>query len=143
MNLRWDLVPKLTMLTKQQLEGIASRVLPDLPADSALAQVNLFLARVMSAGSLDEIRNTKAHFGESAFRAVLRTPPLQTFDRPSWNMWHNFFHLSVPEMPESFFAVYPWFKNRAKPKGPVTAEMIDHMPNWNSPVYAYDERPEA
>ena len=143
MNLRWGLFHRLTMATKQQLESIASRVLPELPASTAADRVNLFLSRVMSAGSLEEINSVKEHFGESAFREVLNSPPPQIFDRPSWGMWHNFYHLSIPDMPESFFTTYPWFKSRARAKGPVTAEMIDHAPNWNGPVYSCDERPDA
>jgi hypothetical protein len=127
------------MATKQQLESIAARVFPDSSPSVSLLNPSRFLAHVMSAGSLDEIRIIKDHFGEPAFRSVLNSPPLQCFDRPSWNMWHNFFHLPVPEMPESFFTVYPWFKNRAKTNVPVTAEMIDHSPNWSGPVYSCDE----
>jgi hypothetical protein len=125
------------MATTQQLETIAARILPNYAPGVALAQTNLFLARVMSTGNDKETNLVMEHFGKPALRAVLDNPPEKIFDRPSWNLWRNVFHLQTPEMPDSFFTVYPWFKDRAKPKGQVTAEMIGHLPDYNTtPVYA-------
>ena len=120
------------MATTKQLEAIAARILPDFEPTAALKQRNLFLARVMSAGNHKETKTVIEHFGKPALRAVLDDPPQKIFDRQSWTMWHNFFHLETPEMPDNFFTVYPWFKDRAKPKGPVTAEMIDHVPAYET-----------
>ncbi len=128
------------MATIPQLEAIAARLLPDLEPAAALRQTNLFLARVMSAANHEETNVVIGHFGKPAFRAVLRDPPQKIFDRQAWSFWHNYFHLKTPEMPESFFTVYPWFKDRNKPKGPVTAAMIDHVPAYNTtPIYSCDE----
>jgi hypothetical protein len=125
------------MATFQQLEAIAARILPDFEPAAALKQANLFLARVMAAGNWQETNVVMEHFGKPALRAVLDDPPQKIFDRQSWTMWHNFFHLETPAMPDSFFTVYPWFKDRAEPKGPVTAEMIDYVPAYNTtPVYS-------
>ena len=125
------------MANDEQLESIAARILPDLEPAVALKQTNLFLARVMSAGNHEETNAVIEHFGRPALRAVLADPPQKIFDRESWTMWHSFFNLDTPEMPDSFFAVYPWFKDRAKPKSPVTAEMISHLPGYNTAaVYA-------
>jgi hypothetical protein len=125
------------MATTKQLEAIAARVLPDFEPEAALKQTNLFLARVMAAGNWQETNVVIEHFGKLALRAVLDDPPQKIFDRQSWTMWHNFFHLETPTMADSFFTVYPWFKDRAKPKGPVTAEMIDYVPAFNTtPVYS-------
>ena len=129
------------MATSQQLETIAARVLPNLPPGTALAQTNLFLARMMAAGNHDETNLVMQHFGKAAFQAVLHAPPTGIFDRESWNMWNNFFGIPPATMRDSFFTVYPWFKNRAAKKGPVTAEMIDHVPDFNNgPVYSCSER---
>jgi hypothetical protein len=125
------------MATIKQLEAIAARLLPDVEPAAALKQTNLFLARVMSAGNDKEFKMVIEHFGKPALRAVLNEPPEKIFDRQSWNLWHNHFHLETPEKPDSFFTVYPWFKDRTKPKGPITAAMIDHVPAYGTmPVYS-------
>ena len=129
------------MATIQQLETIAARVLPNLPPGTALAQTNLFLARVMTAGNHDETKLVMQHFGKAALQAVLHAAPMGVFDRESWNLWNNYFGMQPAAMQDSFFTVYPWFKNRAAKKGPVTAEMIDHVPDYNNgPVYSCDEK---
>jgi hypothetical protein len=125
------------MATTKQLEAIAARLLPDVEPAAALKLPNLFLARVMSAGNDKEFKTVAEHFGWPALRAVLDNPPQKIFDRQSWNLWHNYFQLETPEMPDSFFTVYPWFKDRAKPKGPITAAMIDRVPAYGTmPVYS-------
>ena len=125
------------MATTKQLEAIAMRILPDFEPTAALKQTNLFLARMMAAGNWQETNVVVEHFGKPALRAALEDPPQKIFDRQSWTMWHNFFHLAIPTMPDSFFTVYQWFKDRSKANGPVTAEMIDHVPAFNTtPVYS-------
>lgn len=129
------------MATNQQLETIAARVLPDLPPSDALAQTNLFLARVMAAGNCDETKLVIGHFGREALQSVLRAPPTGIFDRESWSMWNNYFGMPPAPMQDSFFTVYPWFKDRAAKKGAVTAEMIDRVPDYNTgPVYSCCEK---
>jgi hypothetical protein len=125
------------MATTQQLEAIAARLLPDVEPAVALKQTNLFLARVMSASNDKEFKTVVEHFGWPVLRAVLDDPPQKIFDRQSWTMGHNYFQLETPKMPDSFFTVYPWFKDRNKPKGPITAAMIDHLPDYNTtPVFS-------
>jgi hypothetical protein len=120
------------MATTKQLEAIATRILPDFEPAAALKHTNLFLARVVSAGNCEETNTVIEHFGKPALRAVLNEPPQKIFDRESWNLWHNVFHLETPKMPDSFFTVYPWFQNRATQKRPVTAEIINHLPDYNT-----------
>src|ERR1017187_1295087 len=125
------------MATTRQLETIAARILLDYAPGVALTRTNLFLARVMSAGNGEETNLVLEHFGKPALRAVLDEPPEKIFGRPSWNLWHNVFPLETPKMPDSFFTVYPWFKNRATQKRPVTAELISHLPDYiTAPVYS-------
>jgi hypothetical protein len=129
------------MPTSQQLENIAKRVLPDLLPSEAVSQTNLFLARVMAAGNLEETNTVEEHFGESALRAVLDNPPSKIFDRESWNYWHLVFKLPKPDMPDSFFTIYPWFRNRALGiREPLTAEVLNRKVDYNTPVYSCDER---
>ena len=60
----------------------------------------------------------------AAFRGVLDAPPSKVFDRESWSYWHVKFGLEAPQMPDSFFAVYPWFKDRTmNVQRPLTAEL--------------------
>jgi len=130
------------MATSQQLEKIAARVLPDLPPAAALAQTNLFLARVMAAGDWEEVNLVLQHYGKAALQAVLHAPPTKIFDRESWNLWNHYFKMPPAEMQDSFFTVYPWYKNRnrAVKKEPITAAMIDHVPAYNNgPVRSCDE----
>jgi hypothetical protein len=129
------------MATSQQLETIAARVLPDMPPATALAQTNLFLARVMAAGTQEETNMVLQHFGKAALQAVLRAPPTKIFDRETWNMWSHYFGMPPAEMPDSFFTVYPWFKNknRGVKKEAITAAMIDHVPDYSGPVHSCDE----
>jgi hypothetical protein len=132
------------MATSQQLETIAARVLPKMAPSDALVQTYLFLARLMAAGSWDEINMVRQHFGKAALQAVLEAPLRGIFDRQSWSHWHNVFGMTPPEKPDSFFVVYPWFKNRGVKRDEVTAEFIDHMPAYHKmPVYALSEVPSA
>ena len=134
---------RIVMATSQQLETIAARVLPDLPPSAALAQTNLFLARVMAAGNCDESNLVLQHFGKAAFQAVLQAPPTGIFDRESWTMWNNYFGMPPAAMHDGFFTVYPWFKdkNRGVKRTPVTAEIIDRVPDYNTgPVHSCSEK---
>ena len=130
------------MATSQQLETIAARVLPKMAPSDAVAQTNLFLARVMAAGNEEETNIVLPHFGKAALQAILNDPPTGIFCRLSWNFWHNYFGMTPTEKPDGFFVVYPWFKNRGVKRTEVTAEMIDRMPEYHKmPVYAVGEVP--
>jgi hypothetical protein len=128
------------MATSQQIETIAKRVLPDLSPVNAASQTNLFLARVMAAGNFEETRTVEEHFGRPALQAVLNDPPSRIFDRQSWNYWHLAFKLPAPEMPDSFFTIYPWFRNRTLGiRESLTAQVLDQQANYNTePVRSCD-----
>ena len=70
------------------LEAIAERVIWWKPPADALADRRYFLARVMTAGTFDEVRLVRAHFPPDAFRAVLDDPPPGVFDPRSWAYWN-------------------------------------------------------
>jgi hypothetical protein len=130
------------MATSQQIETIAKRVLPDLSPHNAAEQTNLLLARVMAAGNWEETNMVMEHFGEPAMRAVLDNPPIKIFDRESWNHWHLVFELPKSAMRDSFFTIYPWFRNRTLGiREPATAEVLDRQVDYNTtPVYSCDEQ---
>jgi hypothetical protein len=130
------------MATSQQIEKIAKRVLPDLMPGDAVSQTNLFLARAMAAGNWGETKTVTEHFGKPSLRAVLNDPPSRIFDRQSWNYWHLIFELPAPDMPDSFFTIYPWFRNRTLGiREPLTAEVLNRRTTYNTdPVRSCDEQ---
>jgi hypothetical protein len=81
------------------LEAVAARVVWWKPAAEALADRRHFLARVMAAGTFDEVRCVRGHFPPEAFRAVLEDPPSGVFDARSWAYWNLVFDRDAPELP--------------------------------------------
>jgi hypothetical protein len=57
------------------LEAVAEQVIWWKPPAEALADRRYFLARVMAAGTFDEVRCVRGQFPPEAFRAVLDDPP--------------------------------------------------------------------
>jgi hypothetical protein len=63
--------------------------------------VTLFLAHVMTYGTLTDITTTLQYFSEKDFEAVLNDPPPGVFDRRSWTYWNLRYHRKpVPELPK-------------------------------------------
>jgi hypothetical protein len=81
------------------LEAVAARVVWWKPPPEALADQRHFLARVMAAGTFDEVRRVRGHFPPEAFRAVLDDPPAGVFDARSWAYWNLMFDREAPELP--------------------------------------------
>lgn len=81
------------------LEAVAERVTWWKPPAQALADRRSFLARVMTAGTFDEVRCVRSHFSPEAFRAVLEDPPVGVFDPRSWAYWNLVFDREAPELP--------------------------------------------
>jgi hypothetical protein len=118
------------MATSEQLEKIAARVLPDAGPDVFWRERSLFLARVMSAGNCEETNLVMEHFGKETLREVLNDPPGKIFDRESWSYWHVIYGLVPKNMPGDFFTVYPWFKDRAAERVPITSRMLADLPDY-------------
>jgi len=66
-----------------ELQRVAKRVVWFKPPDDALKDVRLFLAHVMTYGTLSDITATLRYFSEEDFEAVLNDPPAGIFDRRS------------------------------------------------------------
>jgi hypothetical protein len=81
------------------LEAVAERVVWWKPPSETLADERYFLARVMAAGTFDEVRFVRARFSADAFRAVLDDPPPGVFDGRSWAYWNLVFDRPAPEIP--------------------------------------------
>jgi hypothetical protein len=83
------------------LQKVAKRVVWFKPPDDALKDVKLFLAHVMTYGTLNDITTTLRFFSESDFEAVLKDPPPGVFDRRSWNYWNlRYRREPVPKLPK-------------------------------------------
>lgn len=83
------------------LQIVAKRVVWFKTPDDALQDVNLFLAHVMTYGTLSDIATTLYYFSESDFEAVLDDPPPGVFDRRSWTYWNVRYHREpVPVLPK-------------------------------------------
>jgi len=64
------------------LQAVAKRVVWFKTPEETLRDVKLFLAYVMTYGTLSDISTTLQHFSENDFEAVLNDPPAGVFDRP-------------------------------------------------------------
>ncbi len=71
-----------------ELAAIAKRVVWYQAPDATLENRKLFLAHVMTYGTLDEIRAVRREWGERCFAEVLDDPPPGIFDPRSWVYWN-------------------------------------------------------
>jgi hypothetical protein len=91
-------------MSHSDLQTVAKRVVWFKAPDDALKDVKLFLAHVMTYGTLNDITTTLQHFSEDDFEDVLRDPPSGIFDRRSWTYWHVRYHREpVPDLPTRKF----------------------------------------
>ena len=58
------------------------------PPGPTLADRRLFLAQVMTLGSVDDVRWLLSVVPDKDLRAVLRDPPAGVFKGRSWRFWH-------------------------------------------------------
>jgi len=88
-------------MNSSDLLRVAKRVVWFKAPDDALKDVKLFLAHVMTYGTLTDITTTLQYFPEKDFEAVLNDPPPGVFDRRSWTYWNVRYHREpVPELPK-------------------------------------------
>lgn len=68
--------------------------------DRTLADGRLFLAQMMTLGSVDDVRWLLSRVSEDSLCAVLRNPPIGVFNGRSWRYWHLRLGCApVPELP--------------------------------------------
>ena len=83
------------------LEDVAKRVVWFDPPEQTLRNPKLFLAHVMTYGTLDEVLLAKQHFTDRDFEQVLDDPPAGVFDIRSWSYWNLIYHRTpAPPLPE-------------------------------------------
>lgn len=88
------------------LQMVAKRVVWFKKPEDALRHTRLFLAQVMTYGTLSDITTTLQYFSESDFEAVLDDPPPGVFDRRSWTYWNVRYHREpVPALPRRSFSL--------------------------------------
>jgi len=82
------------------LQKVAKRVVWFKTPEDTLQDVKLFLAHVMTYGTLSDIATTLQYFSEADFEAVLNDPPPGVFDRRSWTYWNVRYHREpIPALP--------------------------------------------
>ena len=88
-------------MNHSDLETVAKRVIWFKAPGDALRDVKLFLAHVMTYGTLSDITTTLHYFSEDDLEAVLNDPPPGVFDRRSWIYWNVRYHRDpIPALPK-------------------------------------------
>ncbi len=93
-------------MSPRDLQMVAKRVVWFKKPEDALRDTKLFLAHVMTYGTLNDITVTLHYFSESDFEAVLDDPPPGIFDRRSWIYWNvRYRREPVPALPNRNLAL--------------------------------------
>ncbi len=88
------------MKPSAELTAVARRVIWFKPPEEALADKTLFLAHVMTYGTVEDVVTTQKHFSAEEFRAALENAPAGVFDARSWAYWNTVLgRTPVPAMP--------------------------------------------
>jgi hypothetical protein len=92
-------------MIQSDLRTVAKRVVWFKEPEDAVKDVKLFLAHVMTYGTLNDIATTLLYFSEGDFEAVLDDPPAGVFDRRSWAYWNVRYHREpIPDLPTRKFS---------------------------------------
>ena len=88
-------------MNPSDLQTVAKRLVWFKAPEDALKDVKLFLAHVMTYGTLSDIATTLCYFSERDFEAVLSDPPPGVFDHRSWTYWNvRYQRVPVPDLPK-------------------------------------------
>lgn len=92
------------MTDPEELRREAKRVVWFKTPEEALEDKQLFLAHVMTFGTLEDIVTAMKYYSDADFDFVLAEPPVGIFDRRSWNYWNlRYHHEPVPPLPRRKF----------------------------------------
>jgi len=84
-----------------ELKRVAKRVVWFKPPEETLQEPKLFLAYLMTYGTLEDIATAMKYYSDADFDLVLKDPPAGIFDQRSWNYWNlRFHHEPVPRPPQ-------------------------------------------
>jgi len=88
----------------EELRTVAKRVVWFKPPDETLNEPKLFLAHLMTYGTLKDIVIAMSYYSDEDFDRVLTDPPSGIFDLRSWNYWNlRYHHEPVPPLPSRSF----------------------------------------
>ena len=88
------------MNESDELRRVAKRVVWFKPPEETLNEPTLFLAHVMTYGTLADIVTAMKFYSDGDFDRVLCNPPAGIFDVRSWTYWNlHFRHEPVPPLP--------------------------------------------
>jgi len=88
----------------EDLKLVAKRVVWFKTPEETLQEPKLFLAHLMTYGTLEDIATAMKYYADADFDLVLKDPPAGIFDRRSWNYWNlRFHHEPVPTLPQRTF----------------------------------------
>jgi hypothetical protein len=86
---------------REELKRVAKRVVWFKAPEERLDDPKLFLAHVMTYGTLDDIVTTMKYYSDADFDIVLTDPPSGIFDLRSWTYWNlKYHHEPVPPLPQ-------------------------------------------
>ena len=89
------------MSDRSDLLSVAKQVVWFKQPEDAIKDVKLFLAHVMTYGTLTDIATTLRYFSEDDFKSVILDPPPGVFDRRSWTYWNVRYNREpVPDLPK-------------------------------------------
>jgi len=79
---------------------VARRVVWFKPPEEAVRDRTLFLAHVMTYGTVEDITVVRRHYSEADLRGVLEQAPAGVFDARSWAYWNTMLgRIPVPDLP--------------------------------------------
>ena len=88
----------------EDLKRVAKRAVWFKAPEETLRDPKVFLAHLMTYGTLDDIATGMKQYADTDFDLVLEDPPAGIFDRRSWNYWNlRFHHEPVPRVPQRRF----------------------------------------
>lgn len=89
------------MKTPAELMAAARRVVWFKAPEDTLVDKTLFLAHVMTYGTVEDVLTARRHFSADEFRATLENAPAGVFDPRSWAYWNTVLgRLPVPPLPK-------------------------------------------
>jgi hypothetical protein len=87
-----------------ELSAVARRMVCYEPPEQALRDPALFLAHVMTYGTIQDLATAEKYFTPEDFRHALENAPPGVFDPRSWAYWNTKFgRVPVPPMPRRKF----------------------------------------
>jgi hypothetical protein len=82
----------------EELKRVEKRVVWFKAPEETLQEPKMFLAYLMTYGTLEDIAIGMKYYADADFDLVLKDPPAGIFDRRYWNLRYH--HEPVPPLPQ-------------------------------------------